>query len=44
MAEIQKEQWNDIIKENKNGYQKKSKVQRIYDLYIDKVKEECKNF
>jgi len=44
LAEIPKEQWNDIINENINGYQKKSKVQRIYDFYIEKVKEECKNF
>lgn len=42
LAEIPKTQWNDIITENINGYQKKSKSQRIYDFYQHKVRLECK--
>ena len=42
LAEIPKSQWNDIITENLNNYQKKSKSKRIYDFYLDKVKLECK--
>jgi len=42
LAEIPKEQWNDIITENINGYQKKTKSQRIYDFYREKVTQECK--
>ena len=42
LAEIPKSQWNDIITENLNNYQKKTKSKRIYDFYLDKVKLECK--
>lgn len=41
LAEIPKDRWNDIINENLNNYQKKSKVQRICDFYTSKVKQEC---
>lgn len=41
LAEIPKSQWNDIITENINNYQKKSKPQRIYDFYQYKIKLEC---
>jgi hypothetical protein len=42
LAEIPKSQWNDIVTENINNYQKKTKPQRIFDFYKDKVKLECK--
>jgi len=42
LAEIPKSQWPDIIKENLECYQKKTKSQRIFDFYRDKVKLECK--
>jgi len=40
LAEVPKEMWNDIIKENVEGYQRKTKSQRIFDFYRDKVKLE----
>lgn len=38
LAEVPKEKWNEIINENLNKYQKKSKVERIFDFYSDKLK------